>query len=163
MRHVVRTMALAAVAIAASAVAQPPAPPGPLEPLRFMTGCWRGPSGKDQVVEEHYTSPSANLILGLARYTRNGVATSYEFYTISWKDSSIVFTPRLEGQAPVPFTLARLEGSSAAWENPAHDFPTRIAYRRMPGDSLVARIEGPGPDGKTASEEWRMAKVRCEE
>jgi hypothetical protein len=163
MIYVVRAMAFAAAAIAASAAAPTGSSPGPLEPLRFMTGCWRGPSGTDQVVEEHYTSPGANLMLGLARYTRNGVATSFEFYTISWKDSAIVFTPRLEGQAPVPFPLAKLDPTSVVWENPAHDFPTRIAYRRVPGDTLVARIEGPGPDGKTASEEWRMVRVRCED
>ena len=162
MLNPVRAAVLAAATLAASPAALPTAP-GPLEPLRFLTGCWRGPSGKDQVVEEHYTSPSTNLMLGMARYTRNGVATSYEFYTISTKDSALVFTPRLEGQAPVPFALAKMDKSSVTWENPAHDFPTRIAYRRVPGDSLVARIEGPGPDGRTASDEWRMARVRCED
>jgi len=161
MLNATRAAALAAVALAASAGPAPP--PGPLEPLRFLTGCWRGPSGKDQVVEEHYTSPSANLMLGMARYTRNGVATSYEFYTISARDSALVFTPRLEGQAPVPFPLAKLDREAVVWENPEHDFPRRIAYRRVPGDSLVARIEGPGPDGGTASEEWRMARARCED
>ena len=162
MHNAVRTVALAAIALATS-VHPTPTAPGRLEQLRFLTGCWRGPSGKDQVVEEHYTSPSANLMLGMARYTRNGVATSFEFYTISTKDSALVFTPRLEGQAPVPFPLAKLDTESVIWENPAHDFPTRIAYRRVPGDSLVARIEGPGPDGRTASEEWRMARARCED
>ncbi len=162
MLNAVRAAAVAVAVLAASADRAPTAP-GRLEPLRFLTGCWRGPSGNDQVVEEHYTSPSANLMLGMARYTRAGVATSYEFYTITAKDSGLVFTPRLEGQAPVAFPLARLGKESVTWENPTHDFPTRIAYRRVPGDSLVARIEGPGPDGRTASEEWRMARARCED
>ena len=135
--------------------------PGPLEPLRFMAGCWQGPGNKGQTVEEHYTAPSANLILGMTRYTRNGVATGYEFYTIAWEDSTVVLTPRLEGQAPVPFRLASMDARSATWENPAHDFPTRILYRRVGADTLVARIEGPGPGGATASEEWRMARVGC--
>jgi hypothetical protein len=46
------------------------------------------------------------------------------------------------------------------WENPAHDFPTLIAYRKGPGDSLLARIEGPGRDGKQ-SIEWRMGRATC--
>jgi hypothetical protein len=29
------------------------------------------------------------------------------------------------------------------FENPAHDFPTRVAYRRD-GDRLVATVSGPG-------------------
>lgn len=156
-----RPTALALFLTAAAPFA--PSTPGPLEPLRFMAGCWRGPSGRDQVIEEHYTSPSANLILGMTRYTRNGVATGYEFSTIAVRDSAVVLTPRPEGQQPVAFPLTRLDRSSAVWENPTHDFPTRIAYRRLPGDTLVARIEGPGPGGTTASEEWRMARVRCED
>jgi hypothetical protein len=148
---------LAAGAVAAHSSAAP----GPLEPLRFMAGCWQGTGANGQIVEEHYTAPSANLILGMTRYSRKEVATGYEFYTIAWQDSTVVYTPRLEGQQPVPFRLASMDGRSVAWENPAHDFPTRIAYRRVAGDSLVARIEGPGPGGAPASEEWRMGRVRC--
>jgi hypothetical protein len=137
------------------------APPGPLEPLRFMAGCWRGPAGPDRVIEEHYTAPSANLILGMTRYLRHGRATGYEFSTISWEDSVIVLTPRPEGQQPVPFRLTGLDSKSAAWENSRHDFPTRIAYRRLPGDTLVARIEGPGAGG-TRAQEWRMVRAACD-
>ncbi len=147
---------------AAGSLAAPEARPGPLEPLRFMAGCWQGPADEGRIIEEHYTAPSANLILGMTRYTRNGTATGYEFSTIAWEDSTAVLTPRPEGQQPVPFRLASMDGTSAVWENPAHDFPTRIAYRRVAGDTLVARIEGPGPAGATASEEWRMVRVRCE-
>lgn len=137
----------------------PTAAPGPLEPLRFLAGCWQGPAGSGTVIEEHYTSPSANLILGMTRYTRDGVATGYEFSTITWEDSVIVLTPRPSGQRPVPFRLTLLEPGRAVWENPGHDFPTRIAYRRLPGDSLAARIEGRA----AAESEWRMVRVRCDE
>jgi hypothetical protein len=137
-------------------------PPGPLEPLRFMAGCWRGSAGDGRLIEEHYTGPSANLILGMTRYTRDGVATGFEFSTIAWEDSTIVLTPRPSGQPPVPFRLAELRESRAVWTNPAHDFPTRIVYRRVAGDTLVARVEGPGKDGATVSEEWRMGRAPCE-
>jgi len=146
---------------AAGAVSAWQAAPGPLEPLRFLAGCWRGPAGPGLVIEEHYTAPSANLILGMTRYLKNGAATGYEFATIAWQDSVIVLTPRPEGQQPVPFRLTELDARSAAWENPQHDFPTRIAYRRLSGDTLVARVEGPGPKG-TRAEEWRMVRARCD-
>jgi hypothetical protein len=160
-------MSALARAILMSVIALPaagarPVPPGPLEPLRFLAGCWQGTSGDGQLIEEHYTSPSSNLILGMTRYTRKGVATGFEFSTIAWEDSTIVLTPRPSGQQPVPFRLAELRESSAVWTNPAHDFPTLIAYRRVGGDTLVARIEGPGKGGATAAEEWRMTRARCE-
>lgn len=153
---------LAALTLTGAGVAGPRAAPGPLEPLRFMAGCWRGPAGGGKLIEEHYTTPSENLILGMTRYTRGGVATGYEFSTITWKDSAIVLTPRPDGQTPVPFGLTVLEKDRAVWENPRHDFPTRIVYRRVAPDTLVARIEGPAAGG-TASDEWRMGRVGCEE
>jgi hypothetical protein len=134
--------------------------PPRLADLAFMTGCWRGPSGDGTTIEEYYTAPAENLMLGVSRYTKGGKVTSYEFTTIALEGGEIVLTPRPAGQEPAPFRLTRLDSTGAVWENPAHDFPTLIAYRRGSGDSLVARIEGPGRTGKRSAE-WRMAGVSC--
>jgi hypothetical protein len=144
--------------------ASPPVPslaaPPTLADLAFMAGCWRGPSGDGATIEEYYTAPSDNLILGVSRYTKGARVTSYEFSTIAREGSEIVLTPRPSGQEPAPFRLTRLDSTGAVWENPSHDFPTLIAYRRGPRDSLVARIEGPGRDGKRSTE-WRMGPASC--
>ena len=135
--------------------------PATLESLRFMAGCWRGLGEDGQTIEEYYTPPTENLMLGVTRYVREGRVTGFEFSTIARQDTVIVLTPRPEGQRAVPFQLTRLEARGAVWENPAHDFPTLIAYRRLPGDTLVARIEGPGAAGSRRSAEWRMTRARC--
>lgn len=136
-----------------------PTPPA-LAELAFMTGCWRGPSGDGTTIEEYYTPPAENLMLGLSRYTKGDRVTSYEFSTIAREGTAIVLTPRPSGQQPVPFRLTRLDSTGAVWENPAHDFPTLIAYRPGAGDSLVAWIEGPGREGKRVIE-WRMGRTLC--
>jgi hypothetical protein len=152
------------VALAADpgAPTRPAEVPGPsLASLAFMAGCWRGASGGGASIEEYYTPPSDNLILGVSRYTKGRRVTSYEFTTIAAQgDSDLVLTPRPAGQSPVDFNLTRLEAGLAVWSNPTHDFPTRITYRRAAGDTLVARIEGPGPGG-TKTVEWRMGRVAC--
>jgi Domain of unknown function (DUF6265) len=131
--------------------------------LAFMAGCWRGASGGGATIDEYYTPPSENLMLGVSRYTKGGKVSSYEFTTIASRgDSDLVLTPRPSGQSPVDFSLAKLEPGSATWSNPKHDFPQVIAYRRLGKDSLVARIEGPGSGGPRSSE-WRMGKVPCSE
>jgi hypothetical protein len=135
-------------------------PPRPLSSLGFMAGCWRGAAGEGSFIEEYYTEPSENVMLGVSRYLRGARVTGFEFTSIVREDSAIIVTPRPEGQKPVPFRVTRLGRDSVVWENPAHDFPRLIAYRRLPGDTLVARIEGPGREG-TRSEEWRMTRVRC--
>jgi hypothetical protein len=139
-----------------------PRPPQPsLTDLAFMAGCWRGASEGGAVIHEYYSPPSANLMLGVSRYTKDGRVTSYEFTTIAAVgDSNLVLTPRPAGQAPADFNLSRLQPGAVVWSNPRHDFPQVIGYRRLGSDSLVARIEGPGPDGARSSE-WRMGKVPC--
>jgi hypothetical protein len=132
-----------------------------LADLGFMSGCWRGASSGGAVIDEYYTPPSANVMLGVSRYTEAGRVTSYEFTTITAVgDSDLVLTPRPAGQTPTDFNLTRLERGSVVWSNPRHDFPQVIGYRKLGSDSLVARIEGPGQNG-TRSSEWRMGKVPC--
>lgn len=142
-----------------------PARPAPVRPsltdLGFMAGCWRGAFAGGGVIDEYYTPPTDNLMLGMSRYTKGGRVTGYEFTTIAARgDSDLVLTPRPSGQSPADFSLTRLEPGLAVWSNPAHDFPTRISYRRGAADTLVARIEGPGASG-TKSVEWRMGRATC--
>jgi hypothetical protein len=132
-----------------------------LRSFGFMAGCWRGPTRGGGVIEEYYTAPSANVMLGVTRYLQGDRVVEFEFTSIVREDSAIIVTPRPEGQQPAQFRVTRIARDSAVWENPTHDFPRRIAYRRLPGDTLVARIEGPGKEG-TRSMEWRMTRVGCE-
>jgi hypothetical protein len=151
--------------VALLAGSRAPTPPAPVSPsladLQFMAGCWRGASAGGAVIDEYYTPPSQNMMLGLSRYTKAGRVISYEFTTITVQgDSDLVLTPRPAGQSPADFNLTRLQPGSAVWSNPRHDFPQVIGYRRLGRDSLAARIEGPGPNG-TRSSEWKMGKVPC--
>ena len=142
--------------------ARPQLPGAPtIADLRFMTGCWRGASGRGGVIDEYYTPPSDNLMLGVSRFSKAGRVTSYEFTTIAARgDSGVVLTARPSTQPPADFRLARLEPGLAVWSNPRHDFPQVISYRRVAADSLAARIQGPSPEG-TRSSEWRMGRVSC--
>ena len=51
------------------------------------------------------------------------------------------------GGRPTIFSQAARGDGWIRFENPAHDFPNRIEYRRQ-GDRLRAYIAGPGRDGK---------------
>jgi hypothetical protein len=160
MRAALAATVLLPLLVGASTRAPSQAAPPALADLAFMAGCWRGPSGDGITIEEYYTAPADNLILGVSRYTKGPRVTDYEFTTIAREGNEIVLTPRPSGQEPVSFRLTRLDSTGAVWENPSHDFPTLIAYRRGTGDSLIARIEGPGRDGKR-SMEWRMGPASC--
>ena len=47
---------------------------------------------------------------------------------------------------PVPFKLTQLSEQTATFENPEHDFPTKLVYQRTTQDSLEVAVSG--PDGK---------------
>jgi len=132
--------------------------PPSLSQLSFMSGCWRGASAGGGTIEEFYTTPSANLILGATRYLRGGRAVDFEFAMITQEDSGIVLIPHPKGvRSPARFPLKELQAGRATWENLAHDFPKRIIYRRDSSGELVARVEGDGGQGQ----EWRMRRVDC--
>jgi hypothetical protein len=134
--------------------------PGRVSDLAFMAGCWRGATPWGTTIEEFYTTPSANLILGVTRYVRDGRAVDFEFTRIDQTDSGAVITPHPKGVRSVSFAPKVVESNRAVWENAAHDFPQCILYTRVSADTLVARIEGKTPRGERALE-WRMARTTC--
>lgn len=127
----------------------------PLSAISFMSGCWTGPSPSGATIEEHYTAPSENLLIGMTRYVRNGRVVDFEFTTVERTDSTFVMTPRPKGVKSDSFPLKEVSDGRATWENPKHDFPQRIIYRRGPDGSLLARIEGTTPKG-ARHVEWTM-------
>ena len=63
------------------------------------------------------------------------------------------------GQAEASFPLVRLGAAEADFENPAHDFPQRVIYRRD-GELLRARIEGTRA-GRVEGADFPMERVAC--
>ncbi|MFN0099129.1 MAG: DUF6265 family protein, partial [Gemmatimonadaceae bacterium] len=68
------------------------------------------------------------------------------------------------GQKETAFTSAVVGAAaldSITFENPAHDFPTRITYRRVGSDSLLVRVEGPGQGGALRGFVIAAKRVSC--
>jgi hypothetical protein len=64
-----------------------------------------------------------------------------------------------DGRTGTPFRLTGLSATEAVFENPQHDYPQRIIYRKS-GNRLDARIEGVDK-GKARSEDFPMEPVSC--
>lgn len=145
----------------AGAGAAPLARQASLHDLAFMAGCWRSaPDERGTVIEEHYTGPSDNLMLGTTRYLREGAAVSFEFTRISVDDEGMSLRPYPNGRpSTAVFRLTALEEGVATFEAPEHDFPRRIRYRLESDGALVARIDDGSDDGQAA--EWRMSSAPC--
>ncbi len=142
--------ACAALALATAAAA-PPAPD-----LGWMSGAWVTES-KGEWVEELWTSPRGGMLLGTDRSGKGATATGFEFMRIAAdKDGTLTYWASPSGKEAVPFRLFSSGANQVAFENPANDYPTRIAYRRV--GATHAAISGPG--GKNTMS-WTFKKPRA--
>jgi hypothetical protein len=143
--------------VAKSAPAAAPAPT--LSGLEFMSGCWRSGEG-GRYFEEIYTSPTANLMLGLSVFVRDGRAEQHELIQVAVEGEKVVMTPFPGGErSPHGFVLTTLRHGEAVFEAPEHDYPKRILYRKNADGSRSARIDG-GPEDREG-QEWRFVAAAC--
>ena len=143
-----------AAALSLSAAADQTAKPT-LADLSWMAGSWSGVAGGIEM-EEHWTAPNGNSMIGMHRDIAKGRTASFEFLRIEQQGDQIVYLSMPNGRSPAtPFPLKEVSGTRVVFENPAHDFPQRIIYWKD-GNDLRARIEGT-VKGKAGGEEWRWS------
>jgi hypothetical protein len=130
----------------------------PAASLDWLAGQWCGGEGGERV-EEHWTSPAKNgELLGLSRTLKDGRMASFEFLRIGDVDGVPTYLAQPGGRPPTAFKRSDGGERWVRFENPAHDFPTRIEYRRE-GEALQAVVGGKGRDGKDTS--FTLDFVRC--
>lgn len=75
-------------------------------------------------------------------------------------DSSLFFVADVPGnKSKVRFRLTAADSLGFLFENPNHDFPTKVCYRNVGSDSLHAWIEGPSGD-KPKRIEYNFARMQ---
>jgi hypothetical protein len=99
--------------------------------------------------------------MGASRTVAGGKVVEWERLQLTEREGKLVYTSLPSGQTEASFTSTVLTDSSFTVENPQHDFPQRITYRRRGTDSLVARIEGPR-GATTHGIDFPMRRVPCE-
>lgn len=149
-----------ALCLALSACADAPRRPD-AGAFDWLAGCWRLDRG-DGAYEEMWLPARADGTLGVAREVRGGRTVSHEFQRIEVRpDGSAVFIAQPRGQEPAEFRMVEHGQGRIAFENPQHDFPTRIEYRLVDLNVLHARIFGT-VDGQTRTVEYPMQRIACE-
>ncbi|HSJ08947.1 MAG TPA: DUF6265 family protein, partial [Longimicrobiales bacterium] len=91
----------------------------------------------------------------------NGVMAEHEFLRLSARGDTLVYTAMPSGQAMTEFRATTVADTLVRFETRAHDFPQVILYRRTAPDSILARIEGPGPDNSTRGVSFPMRRISC--
>lgn len=141
----------------AAASLQAPAPD-----LSWLSGYWLS-CADGREVSETWSDPRGGHLLGSSLTSSKG-KVSFELARIGPSSGGTSFFAQPSGQAPAEFPLKSAAERQVVFENPAHDFPQRVIYRRE-GDRLHARIEG-RIGGKDRVVDWSYAAAplnqRCQ-
>ena len=111
--------------------------------LSWITGDWQTVPGGRAQIEEHWTMPAGGSMLGMSRNVAGEKTVELEYLRIEQRADGILYVANPKARCPgTDFKLTRSSASEAVFENPQHDFPKRIIYRRTADDSLTATIDG---------------------
>jgi hypothetical protein len=126
----------------------------------WLAGCWelRAPG---RVTTEMWMAPAGGAMFGASRTVAGNAVRESEYLRIAARGDTLIYTAIPSGQTETHFRTTSTSSSPIVFENLAHDFPQRIIYRRVGADSLVARIEGPGPNNTTRGLDFPMRRVNC--
>jgi hypothetical protein len=125
--------------------------------LSWLSGTWVGTEGRVEM-EEHWTLPKGNSLLGLHRDVAGDRTVSFEFLRIEKATEGIVYIAQPQGRPPTSFRLIQSSRNRVVFENKAHDFPQRIIYW-IEADTLHARVEG-DQNGRLRSMEWSWKRQK---
>ena len=127
--------------------------------LNWLHGCWLSESGT-RTVDEQWMAPRGGAMLGMSRTVQDGTLREYELVVIRQTAGGLAYEAHPAGQPAATFPMKELGESSVLFENPQHDFPQRIGYRRDARDRLTAWIEGTS-GGRTRRVEFPYRRAAC--
>lgn len=131
-----------------------------LEKASWLIGKW-GNTTPEGALSEFWEKKNDSTYHGESYFVVGGKDTvfseSIELTEANGKLAYIVTMPGQNNEKPVRFDLTSGDENSMVFENPAHDFPNKITYKKVSNDSLVAEIHGT-QNGKRASETFAMKR-----
>ena len=81
-------------------------------------------------------------MLGMGRTINARGLADYELTLIRQDGARLLYEAHPKGQPSATFVARAANEDSVVFEAPEHDFPQRVAYRRVGRDSVLAWVEG---------------------
>ena len=132
----------------------------PIDRAAWLSGCWEM-RVRDRFTMEMWMPPAGGTMMGASRTTRAGVVREYEQLRLHTSGDTLIYSALPSGQSLADFRSTSVSETALVFENPAHDFPKKISYRRIGRDSIVARVEGPGPNNTSRGFDVPMQRASC--
>lgn len=120
----------------------------------FLAGKWQVENSE---IYEQWDSLNADAMKGVSWYPDNDGIKIMEYLDISRNDGGITYRATVPGQnggKEISFTMTRTI-DTICFENPDHDFPKRITYRRVNDRELAVELS----DGREMIQRYTLNSV----
>ena len=119
-----------------------------LADISWISGDWQTAPGGRKLIEEHWTAVAGGSMMGMSRAVAGDKTVEFEYLRIEQRTDGIYYVAHPGARCPgTDFKLTSASATEAVFENPQHDFPKRIIYRKT-DDGLTASIDaGEGSKG----------------
>ena len=121
-------------------------------PVEFMLGCW---TAEDGSAKEVWAAERSHIMFGYGVAYKSEELVFFEQLHISRQGNEITYVAAPMGQGSTAFKMTEKSANHVRFENPEHDYPQVIEYRRT-GENLDALISL--SDGSNANS---FSKSRC--
>jgi len=130
-----------------------------LEKMNWLIGNWENkmPEG---LLTETWKKDNDSTFSGNSYFINSKDTVHFESIKLYQKADSLIYSATVVGQnnnEPVQFNQTSATETEFTFENPKHDYPQKIVYKKVNDNSLVATISGM-QQGKMSSESYPMKK-----
>lgn len=129
-----------------------------LQALSFMQGVWVGKSKTSAFVEEYWSNPEGDSMIGHCRFQKNGITTFYELMAIVKSPKGIVlrmrhFNDQFKGWAESEESgdcyLRTCRNQQAVFDNKNEKNRVIVTYKKVGPDTMHVEVEST-QNGKTS-------------
>ncbi len=138
-----------------------------IEDFAFLEGTWRM-SRANTEMEEQWSAPLGDGLVGTFRWLRNGRVWMYELMSITKDKGRIMFRLKHfsrqfagweEKDEALAYGLTKIEPNKAVFRNPNRDEPRRFVFYRPVPQTLIVRLEG-FENGEETVKEFQFSRVK---
>jgi hypothetical protein len=131
-----------------------------LEKMNWLIGNWENKMD-DGILSETWKKENDSTFSGKSYFIVNSKDTVHsETIILTQLNNQLIYSPTVKGQnndESVDFKLSSESEDTFVFENPKHDYPQKIVYKKVTKNSLVATISGM-QQGKQSTESYPMKK-----
>jgi hypothetical protein len=128
--------------------------------MNWLIGNWENKMD-DGILSETWKKENDSTFSGKSYFIVNSKDTVHsETILLTQLNNQLIYSPTVKGQnddKPIDFIMTSDSENNFVFENPKHDYPQKIVYKKATENSLVATISGI-QQGKQSTESYPMKK-----